>query len=134
MKDILTEIQALFSNRLQSKTGWGKNEVLELYNQCVIEVLASKFQLYNAFIMTRKYYEKRLEELYNLKDEVEHVVDMDHIQKSIFLSDIEWDILCILDELERLKTKKKRMETLIVFSMGIIAVLALLILIIKLIK
>ena len=43
MKDILTEIQALFSNRLQLKTGWGKNEVLDLYNQCVIEVLASKF-------------------------------------------------------------------------------------------
>jgi len=43
MKDILTEIQGLFSSRLQSKTGWGKNEVLELYNQCVIEVLASKF-------------------------------------------------------------------------------------------
>jgi hypothetical protein len=43
MKDILTEIQELFSSRLQSKTGWGKNEVLELYNQCVIEVLASKF-------------------------------------------------------------------------------------------
>ena len=43
MKDILTEIQELFSNRLQLKTGWGKNEVLELYNQCVIEVLASKF-------------------------------------------------------------------------------------------
>ena len=84
--------------------------------------------------MTKKYYEKRLKELYNLKDEVLNVVDMDFIQKSIFLSDIEWDMLCILDELERLKTKKKRMETLIVFSMGIIAVLALLIVIIKLIK
>jgi hypothetical protein len=43
MKDIITEIQTLFSDRLQSKNGWGKNEVLELYNQCVIEVLASKF-------------------------------------------------------------------------------------------
>ena len=75
-----------------------------------------------------------LEELLNLRDEVKNEVDMDFIQKSIFLSDIEWDMLCILDELERFKTKKKRMETLIVFSMGIIAVLALLILIIKLIK
>lgn len=134
MKDILTEIQGLFSSRLQSKTGWGKNEVLELYNQCVIEVLASKFQLYNAQNMTTKYYAKRLKDLYNLKDEVENVVDMDYIQKSVFLSDIEWDILCIYDELERLKTKKKRMETLIVFSIAIIAVLAVLILIIKLIK
>ncbi len=43
MKETLMEIQALFSKRLQSKNGWGKNEVLELYNQCVIEVLASKF-------------------------------------------------------------------------------------------
>ena len=84
--------------------------------------------------MTRKYYQSMLEELLNLRDEVKNEVDMDFIQKSIFLSDIEWDILCILDELERLKTKKKRMETLIVFSMGIIAVLALLIVIIKLIK
>ena len=134
MKDILTEIQGLFSSRLQSKTGWGKNEVLELYNQCVIEVLASKFQLYNAQNMTRKYYEQRLSELYNLRDEVKYVVDMDHIQKSVFLSDIEWDIICIIDQLETLRIKKKKMETLIVFAAAIIAVLAAGILVIKLIK
>jgi hypothetical protein len=43
MKEILAEIQILFETRLQSKTGWGKNEVLEMYKSCVIEVLASKF-------------------------------------------------------------------------------------------
>jgi len=84
--------------------------------------------------MTKKYYEKRLLDLNNLRDEVKHIVDMDHIQKSIFLSDIEWDILCILDELETLKTKKKKMNVLFVFSIALVAVLALLILIIKLIK
>lgn len=82
--------------------------------------------------MTRKYYEKRLLDLNNLRDEVKHVVDMDHIQKSIFLSDIEWDIVCIIDELETLRIKKKKMETLIVFCIAIIAVLAGGILVIKL--
>ena len=43
MKDILNQIQELFDSRLQKKTGWGKNEVMELYKQCVIEVLASQF-------------------------------------------------------------------------------------------
>jgi len=84
--------------------------------------------------MTRKYYEKRLLDLNNLRDEVKHIVDMDHIQKSIFLSDIEWDILCILDELETLRIKKKKMETLIVFCIALVAVLAGGILVIKLIK
>jgi|688.fasta_scaffold667650_2 hypothetical protein len=84
--------------------------------------------------MTRKYYEKRLLDLNNLRDEVKHVVDMDHIQKSIFLSDIEWDIVCIIDQLETLRIKKKKMETLIVFVAAIIAVLAGGILVIKLLK
>jgi hypothetical protein len=43
MKEILAEIQELFDSRLQRKTGWGKNEVMELYKQCVIEVLSSQF-------------------------------------------------------------------------------------------
>jgi hypothetical protein len=84
--------------------------------------------------MTRKYYEKRLLDLNHLRDEVKHVVDMDHIQKSIFLSDIEWDIVCIIDELETLKIKKKKMETLIVFCIALAAVLAGGILVIKLLK
>jgi len=84
--------------------------------------------------MTRKYYEKRLLDLNNLRDEVKHVVNMDHIQKSIFLSDIEWDIVCIIDQLETLRIKKKKMETLIVFAAAIIAVLAGGILVIKLLK
>jgi len=84
--------------------------------------------------MTKNYYEKRLLDLNNLRDEVKHIVDMDHIQKSIFLSDIEWDIVCIEDELETLRTKKKKMETLIVFATAIIVVLAGGILIIKLLK
>jgi hypothetical protein len=84
--------------------------------------------------MTRKYYEKRLLDLNNLRDEVKHVVDMDHIQKSIFLSDIEWDIVCIEDQLETFRIEKKKMETLIVFAAAIIAVLAGGILVIKLLK
>jgi len=84
--------------------------------------------------MTRKYYEKRLLDLNNLRDEVKHIVDMDHIQKSIFLSDIEWDIVCIEDQLETFRIEKKKMETLIVFAAAIIAVLAGGVLIIKLIK
>jgi len=82
--------------------------------------------------MTRKYYEKRLKDLYNLKDEVENVVDMDYIQKSIFLSDIEWDIVCICDKLDELRTKKeKRMETLLVFGISLVLVLTAMVLVIK---
>ncbi len=84
--------------------------------------------------MTKKYYEKRLLDLNHLRDEVKHVVDMDHIQKSIFLSDIEWDIVCIIDQLETLRIKKKKMETLIVFCIALVAVLAGGILVIKLLK
>jgi hypothetical protein len=39
-KEILNKIQELFFSKLESKTGWGKNNVKELYNQCVIEVLS----------------------------------------------------------------------------------------------
>jgi hypothetical protein len=41
MKCLILEIQKLFFSKLESKTGWGKNDVKELYNQCVIEVLST---------------------------------------------------------------------------------------------
>ena len=36
---ILDEIQILFFEKLEQKTGWGKNEIKDLYKQCEIEVL-----------------------------------------------------------------------------------------------
>ena len=82
--------------------------------------------------MTEKTYKARLRELLDLRDEVKHEVDMDFIQKSIYLSDIEWDILCICDELDQLRTKKQnRMETLVVFGISLLLVLAAMVLIIK---
>jgi hypothetical protein len=39
-KEILNKIQTLFFSKLENKTGWGKNDVKELYKQCVIEVLS----------------------------------------------------------------------------------------------
>ena len=84
--------------------------------------------------MTRYYYEERLKDLYNLRTEVKHVIDINHIQKSIFLSNIEWDIVCIEDELIKLTIKKKKMNVLFVFSIALVAVLAGGILVIKLLK
>lgn len=82
--------------------------------------------------MTEKTYKARLRELINLRDEVNHEIDMDFIQKSVYLSDIEWDILCICDELDQLRTKKQnRMETLIVFGISLLLVLAAMVLVIK---
>jgi hypothetical protein len=40
MKEIIQRISDLFQQRLQAKTGWGKDQVLSLYKDCVIEVLA----------------------------------------------------------------------------------------------
>lgn len=36
---ILDEIQELFFEKLNSKTGWGKNDVKDLYKDCVLEIL-----------------------------------------------------------------------------------------------
>lgn len=38
-KEILDKIQELFFEKLQSKTGWGKNDVQSLYKDCVLEIL-----------------------------------------------------------------------------------------------
>jgi hypothetical protein len=40
MSEIIKKISDLFEHRLQAKTGWGKDQVLKLYKDCVIEVLA----------------------------------------------------------------------------------------------
>ena len=39
-KEILEKIQKLFFTKLESKTGWGKNDIKELYKECVIEILS----------------------------------------------------------------------------------------------
>ena len=38
-KDIIQKITENFTKRLQAKTGWGKNEVLQQYKEAVSEVL-----------------------------------------------------------------------------------------------
>jgi len=38
-KIILDKIQELFFAGLQAKTGWGKNDVQDLYKDCVIQAL-----------------------------------------------------------------------------------------------
>jgi len=40
MTEIIFEIKAEFEQKLQSKTGWGKNEVIKLHDEVVIQVLA----------------------------------------------------------------------------------------------
>jgi hypothetical protein len=37
--EIINEIQELFFSKLEAKTGWGKNDIKDLYKDCVIEVL-----------------------------------------------------------------------------------------------
>ena len=39
MKQLLETIKAKFEARLQEKTGWGRNEVIQAYNDCVTEAL-----------------------------------------------------------------------------------------------
>lgn len=38
-KELLTRIEEIFSQKLSSKTGWGKNEVLSAYKDSVKEAL-----------------------------------------------------------------------------------------------
>jgi hypothetical protein len=45
MKQIMDEIQKRFAEALEVKTGWGKNEVLELYNSIASEVYLENLSL-----------------------------------------------------------------------------------------
>lgn len=38
-QEIIKQIQELFFQRLDEKTGWGKEQIKELYKQCVIDVI-----------------------------------------------------------------------------------------------
>ena len=38
-KELLAKIKAKFEARLQEKTGWGRNEIMAIYNDCVTEAL-----------------------------------------------------------------------------------------------
>ena len=39
MKQLLETIKTKFEARLQAKTGWGRNEIIQAYNDCVTEAL-----------------------------------------------------------------------------------------------
>jgi hypothetical protein len=41
-KDIIFEIKRRFEEKLESKTGWGKNEIKTMYDNIVIEVLSEQ--------------------------------------------------------------------------------------------
>ena len=38
-KKLLERIEELFTQKLSTKTGWGKNEILQTYKDCVREAL-----------------------------------------------------------------------------------------------
>lgn len=38
-RDLINKISELFEIKLQEKNGWGKNEVLKAYKECVIEAI-----------------------------------------------------------------------------------------------
>ena len=38
-KQLLQRIEVLFTEKLQAKTGWGRNEILALYKEAVSEAL-----------------------------------------------------------------------------------------------
>lgn len=44
MQEIIFEIKTRFEKALDSKTGWGKNEVKSLHDKIVIEVLSEKIK------------------------------------------------------------------------------------------
>ena len=43
MKQLLEAIKVKFEIRLQEKTGWGRNEIIRAYNDCVTEALLEHF-------------------------------------------------------------------------------------------
>lgn len=43
-KELIFEIKSRFEKALETKTGWGKNEIKTLYDQIVIEVLAEQIK------------------------------------------------------------------------------------------
>lgn len=50
-QELLREIRVKFLIKLQSKTGWGRNEVLKIYDESVTEVL---YQILQEKEFTRK--------------------------------------------------------------------------------
>ena len=38
-KQLLQRIEVLFTEKLQAKTGWGRNEILAIYKEAVSEAL-----------------------------------------------------------------------------------------------
>ena len=44
MKDIIFEIKKRFEEALESKTGWGKNEIKQLHDKIIIEVLSENIK------------------------------------------------------------------------------------------
>jgi len=43
-KKIVFEIKKRFEEALQAKTGWGKNDIIKLYDNIVIEVLTEQIK------------------------------------------------------------------------------------------
>lgn len=41
-REVLRDISKLFEERLQRKTGWGRNELFAEFKECVIECLANE--------------------------------------------------------------------------------------------
>lgn len=46
MEDKILKIKILFDSKLQTKTGWGRNEVSELLQECINEVLYVQNKLF----------------------------------------------------------------------------------------
>lgn len=45
MKKILNRIEEIFKDKLQTKTGWGRNEVLAAYKDSVIQAMAETIEM-----------------------------------------------------------------------------------------
>ena len=45
MKEIMNEIEERFALALEAKTGWGKNEVLQVYTKIASEVYLEKLEM-----------------------------------------------------------------------------------------
>lgn len=46
-REVLRQITKLFEERLQKKTGWGRNELLVEFKECVIECLTDELDELN---------------------------------------------------------------------------------------
>lgn len=43
-RDLISQVQEIFITKIMEKNSWGKNEVIELWKDCLLKILMEKIQ------------------------------------------------------------------------------------------